>query len=242
MASWIEEWFGSKYYSILYKHRTFEEAKFFIDNLIAFLKISPDSKILDCGCGKGRHAIYLGENHFDVTGVDLCENNIIEAKKHEKKNLSFFTHDMRNLFRINYFDVALNLFTSFGYYTQNTDNNKVIRSISASLKKGGWFVLDFMNVEKEIRKLIPYETFQIDGIVFEVKRFVKDDCIAKEIVVSDKEKKYSFRENVKLYRQKELENFYTLNKLELLHLFGNYELKPFNKNDSERLIIIGKKK
>jgi hypothetical protein len=149
---------------------------------------------------------------------------------------------MRNLFRINYFDVALNLFTSFGYYEKDADNNKVVKSISASLKKDGWFVLDFMNVEREIKKLIPQEKIQIDGIDFEIKRFIKDDCIVKEIIVSDKGEKYFYCENVKLYTQKELETFYISNQLILLHKFGNYELKPFNEEISERLIIIGRKK
>src|SRR4051812_40712138 len=112
MTKWIEDWFGSSYYCLLYKHRGDDEAKLFLDNLIKFLKIQSGSVILDCGCGKGRHSFYLNEKGFEVTGLDISEANILESKKREKNNLVFFTHDMRNLFRINYYDVALSLFTS----------------------------------------------------------------------------------------------------------------------------------
>ena len=58
---WISDWFGSEYYSLLYEHRSTAEAKLFIDRLINFLKTPSGSYILDCGCGKGRHSIYLSE-------------------------------------------------------------------------------------------------------------------------------------------------------------------------------------
>jgi 2-polyprenyl-3-methyl-5-hydroxy-6-metoxy-1,4-benzoquinol methylase len=97
MARWIEDWFGSTYYSMLYKHRNNNEASLFLNNLISFLKIPGGSSFLDCGCGKGRHSLYLAEKGYEVTGMDISEQNIQEAKRFEKANLSFYVHDMRNL-------------------------------------------------------------------------------------------------------------------------------------------------
>ncbi|MEP2509893.1 MAG: methyltransferase domain-containing protein, partial [Reichenbachiella sp.] len=73
---WFDEWFNTIYYHILYKHRDYEEAAKFLDHLINYFKIVPNSKILDLACGKGRHSIYLNKKGFDVTGVDLSEENI----------------------------------------------------------------------------------------------------------------------------------------------------------------------
>ncbi|MFI5164014.1 MAG: class I SAM-dependent methyltransferase [Bacteroidia bacterium] len=241
MTRWIEDWFGSEYYPLLYKHRDCDEAKLFLDNLMTFLKIVPPGSILDCGCGKGRHSIYLSEKGFKITGIDLSEKNILEAKKSEKENLAFYVHDMRNLFRINYYDVALSLFTSFGYFEKDSENNKIIKSISASINRNGWFVLDFMNAEKEIHDLILEEKCRIGEINFEIKRFVTNSFIIKEILVSDKGKKYSFCEKVKAYKRKDLENFFIQNKLETVNVFGDYHLAPFNEAASERLILIGRK-
>lgn len=255
MTRWIEDWFGSDYYCMLYKHRGLDEAKLFLDNLVSLLHLPVQSKILDCGCGKGRHSIYLAEKGFEVTGIDISEKNIAAAsltkikstveagqiKKQEKKNLNFYTHDMRNLFRLNYYDVALSLFTSFGYFQEDSENNKAIKSIASSLKKNGWFVLDFMNAEKEIKKIVAEEVFQMSEINFKVKRFIEGDFIIKEISVTDNEKIYSFSERVKTYTRKYLENFFIQNKLEVVHLFGDYTLTSFNEITSERLILIGRK-
>ena len=237
----MEDWFGSEYYWLLYSHRDCEEAKLFIDNLIAFLAISPGSKILDCGCGRGRHSIYLNEKGFEVTGFDISEKNIIVAKKDKKENLYFHVHDMRTIFRANYYDAAVNLFTSFGYFENDSENNKVFKSIAGALKKNGWFVLDFMNAEKERGGLIPSEKLRIDGIDFEVKRCSENNFIRKEISVSVQGKKYSFSERVKTYTRTVLENFFTQNKMEVIHLFGDYQLSKFNEASSGRLILVGRK-
>lgn len=242
MTQWIEDWFGSKYYSLLYKHRDDKEARLFLDNLISFLKIPAGSRIIDCGCGKGRHSVYLGQKGFSVTGVDLSEQNISESKKYEGNNLEFFVHDIRNLFRVNYYDVALNLFTSFGYFENDAENNKVVRATAATLKKGGWFVLDFMNAEKEIGQLRPEEKFQVENIDFRIARSASKKCIMKQIHISEKGNDCSYRENVRAYGRQELETFFRKNGLEVVHLFGNYELEPFVAASSDRLILIGRKK
>ena len=58
---WFHNWFNSPYYHILYTHRDEEEAEFFLDNLCAYLTPKDQSTILDIGCGRGRHAIYLNK-------------------------------------------------------------------------------------------------------------------------------------------------------------------------------------
>ena len=114
--TWFKDWFNSPYYHQLYKNRDLKEAELFIDKLVQHLKVSPGSRMLDVGCGKGRHCIQLAGKGFDVTGIDLSEESIEEALKYEQENLHFFTHDMRLPFWINYFDYAFNFFTSFGYF------------------------------------------------------------------------------------------------------------------------------
>jgi SAM-dependent methyltransferase len=241
-TQWIEDWFGSDYYCQLYKRRSPEEAVQFIDKLTAFLRLAPGARVLDCGCGRGRHSIHLSEKGFDVTGIDLSEKSIKEAKKSERDNLVFYVHDKRNIFRINYYDAAFSLFTSFGYFESDSENNKSIRSMTKALKPGGWFVLDFMNSVKEVARLIAEEKNECDGIAFSLKRYIKDRLIVKEIHVSDKGKVSSYREHVKAYQQADLENFFNQNQLDVVHLFGDYALNKFDPSTSERLILIGKKK
>jgi len=113
---WFQHWFNSPYYHILYQQRDHAEAEFFIDNLCAYLKPAANARLFDIACGRGRHSIYFNSKGFDVTGIDLSIASIKYAKQYENKQLHFYVHDMRYLFYVNYFDIALNLFTSFGYF------------------------------------------------------------------------------------------------------------------------------
>ena len=140
---WFKNWFDTTYYHTLYGDRSNKEAKLFIDKLLTFLAPKKSAVFLDIACGKGRHSTQIFEHEHNVIGYDLSESSITEAKINEQKGLSFYTHDMRNLFRTNYFDYALNLFTSFGYFNTTRDEQNAILSASKSLKKGGTFVIEF---------------------------------------------------------------------------------------------------
>src|SRR5690554_744393 len=85
---WFETWFDTSYYHILYQNRDFVEAERFITNLLAFLKLPAGSNCLDLACGKGRHSVFLNKHGLKVTGVDLSENSINEAKTFENETRS----------------------------------------------------------------------------------------------------------------------------------------------------------
>lgn len=238
---WFECWFDSPYYHILYKDRDFSEAELFIDNLVKQLQPNPNSRILDLACGKGRHAIYLNKKGFDVTGVDLSPHSITCAKYGENEKLHFYTHDMRKVFRTNYFDLILNLFTSFGYFDQDRDNNAVLNSAAIGLKPGGTIVLDFMNSKKVVSNL-PYSgTKTIEGIEFKITKSLENNFIVKKIEFETKGKSYQFEERVKALSYKELEKYFLANELKIVNLWGNYNLDVFDEKSSDRLIIVAKK-
>ncbi len=239
--SWYTNWFDSNYYYILYQNRNNDEAKFFIDNLINYLKIKKDSKLIDIACGKGRHSIYLNKIGIDVVGTDLSKRSIYAAKKKENKKLNFFVHDMRKTFEKDGFDYAFNLFTSFGYFEDYLDNQKTINSISDNLKNGGTLVLDFMNVEKTISNLVKSEYKEIDNIKFFISRELKNNFIIKKITIKDGEKKLFFNEQVNALNIKDFKRFFKKCNLKIVDTFGDYSLNKFNIRNSDRLIFIAKK-
>jgi len=89
MQQWFKDWFNSHYYHLLYQNRDEQEALDFIQKLIAHLNPMPAAKMLDVACGKGRHSKALADYGFDVTGIDLSEESIAEAKEQEADNLHF---------------------------------------------------------------------------------------------------------------------------------------------------------
>ena len=143
--TWFKEWFDTKYYHILYKNRDQEEAEKFLININNLKYLKKNSKILDIACGKGRHSLFLSKLGYKVDGIDLSKNSINSAKKLENSNLRFALADMRETYKSSTYDVALNLFTSFGYFDNNLDNQKCISSMSKNLVNDGILIIDYLN-------------------------------------------------------------------------------------------------
>jgi SAM-dependent methyltransferase len=237
--NWYASWFDSPYYHILYKDRDYEEAQLFMDNITNYLNLPEEAKILDLACGKGRHSIYLNQLGYNVTGADLSENSIEQAKQHENDTLHFEVHDMREPFEQK-FDAIFNLFTSFGYFEHESDNVKTLKAICESLTEYGFGVIDFMNVKHVIDNIVPEEVKTVDGIEFNIKRYVIDNYIYKDIIFEDKGEHFHFTEKVKALTLQDFEMMMEEAGIYLLDTFGDYKLRKFFKNESERLIMIFK--
>ncbi len=239
--SWFADWFDSKYYHILYKNRDEKEAEFFIKNLSNYLCLKKGSKIIDIACGKGRHATFLNSLGFNVVGVDLSPNSITTAKQNENNSLKFAVHDMRKEYKKGYFDVATNLFTSFGYFDKDEDEQKAINAMAGNLTKEGLLIIDFMNVKKVIANLVKQEQKEINGIIFDINRKLENNYIIKDIAINDKEIKQEYQEKVKAITLSDFSHFITNAGLKIIDIFGNYKLEDFNAQTSDRLILICKK-
>lgn len=241
MKEWFAKWFDTPFYHILYKSRSYQEAQTFIDNLEGYLKFKDSDKVLDLACGKGRHSIYLNKKGYDVVGVDLSQNNIEAARAFENDRLHFEVHDMREVFRKEGFDYVLNLFTSFGYFEDDNDNQKAIQAVSDNLKKGGILVLDYMNSTKAIKNLSKYYEKEVDGIKFIITKSIEGDFIIKNIDFEFDSKKYHFQEKVKTLNFDDFQRYFTASGLVCKTTFGNYQLQPFDIEKSDRMIFIAQK-
>ena len=237
--NWFSTWFDSPYYHILYKNRNEEEAQVFMDNITHYLNMPENGTILDLACGKGRHSIYLNKLGYQVTGVDLSENSIAVANESSNESLRFKTHDMREPMNKTY-DAVFNLFTSFGYFDTYEDNIKTLKAIKDSINEYGFGVIDFFNADFIIENLVAEETKEIDGITFNIKRFVENKKIIKEIRFEDKGETYNFTEKVSAFTLSDFESMMEEADIFLLEIFGDYKLRKFYKTQSERLIMIFK--
>jgi len=236
---WFAEWFDSPYYHILYKNRDDSEAEGFMDKLSVFLNIQFEETILDMPCGKGRHARYLNQKGYDVTGMDLSENSIKQATVFENVRLKFSVHDMRQPIAGAY-DYILNLFTSFGYF-DDAENIMVLSHMKNALKPDGRLVIDFMNTPKVIESLVLEEVKELEGIAFELKRGVKSGQIVKEIAFEVEGKKYCFEERVRVLTETDFRNYFASAGLVVDHVFGDYNLNKYEVSASDRMIFILKK-
>lgn len=235
---WFGEWFNSPYYHILYHNRDHKEAASFIDNLCELLKIMPYHHILDLGCGKGRHAIYLNKKGCMVDGLDLSEQNIQLAKKFENKRLHFYKHDMRELFRENTYDFVLNMFTSIGYFDNPDENLKTIKAVSKGLKNGGALVIDFLNPYRVVHELVEEEIKNVKGIEFHINRRYENGYIIKDISFVDGDESFCFHEKVQAIRRTDFMDYFNKSGLEVENIFGDYNLNNYVSEKSDRMIFI----
>lgn len=101
------------------------------------------SRILDVPCGQGRHAHPLAEAGYRVDGLDFSAHLIDIAKaRGTGPSLRYRQGDMRRLPAkwTGRFDAVLNLFTSFGFFTNASDDAATIRQFARVLKSGGILV------------------------------------------------------------------------------------------------------
>jgi SAM-dependent methyltransferase len=238
---WFSEWFNSPYYHILYKNRDDKEAEFFLRNLVNHCQFNFDQTIIDLACGKGRHAIYLNSLGFDVTGVDLACKSIDEALQHANQRLHFEVQDLRALHFEHRFSVAMNLFTSFGYFKSLQENELVIRNVHQILDPEGWFVIDFFNTDYVLQQLVERESKTINTIRFDIHKWVEKGFIHKKIEVLDQGQTFEYIEKVQALQLSDFERMLTENGFQIKDTFGNYALEPYRNGASERLIIIARK-
>ncbi len=172
--------------------------------------------ILDVACGYGRHANLLGTHGHTVLGLDQSMDMLKHAAKHSTGHVMFERHDMRDPLPASGFDVVVNLFTSFGYFSDE-DNRKSLANMAAALKRGGVLILDFVNPE------VPYFKGEVKN-----KRWQFN----KHGVVGD----------IMLYSENEFRGLFEAVGLGSVESYGDYDSSPYDEETSHRLIMVGKKK
>lgn len=239
---WFESWFDTPYYHMLYNNRDYTEAENFITKLTQELAIPQSSKIIDLACGKGRHSVFLNKLGYNVLGLDLSKQSIDFDRQFENETLVFKVHDMRNTIDSEPVDAVFNLFTSFGYFDHEEDDKSVFQSVSDALKKGGFFVLDYLNEEYVRKALVPESTVHREGIDFMISKKIEGRHIIKDIRFKSEGKPYHFFEKVKLHTLETIESYATECGLERIKVWGDYQLNNFEKEISPRCINLFKKK
>ncbi|MEO5594389.1 MAG: class I SAM-dependent methyltransferase [Chitinophagaceae bacterium] len=242
-AEWFKEWFNTVYYHQLYFNRDEAEATSFINRLLALLHLPADALLVDIACGRGRHSKILAARGYEVTGIDLSAENITFAQQFEGEKLHFYQHDMRLPFWINYFDCAFNFFTSFGYFRTEREHYNAIRTIANSLKPGGHFVMDYLNVHYAEDHLIHKSDKEIDGVNYHLTKWYDETHFYKKIIVEDEALKapLEFTEKVAKFSLGDFNDMFAFHHLQVQEVFGDYTLGSYDVKKSPRLIMIAKK-
>lgn len=243
MAEWFETWFGEEYIA-LYAHRDDEDATRLVDLLRRLLPWQPGWRVLDVGCGPGRHARALDRLGSSPIGVDLSLTLLRLAQR--VTDAPLVRADMRALpMRSGAFDLTVNLFTSFGYFADDAEHALALREMIGTLRPGGWFVLDYLDARAVVEGLVPEERQVLNGEPVTITREVTGEnrFVVKTFHLADGR---TFVERVRLLDAAELERMISTAGAEVRHRFADYQGTPLSDAVREngtgaRTLLIGER-
>ncbi len=239
--SWYEDWFWSDAYAVVYNHRDEEDAKRLVNLIEREIDPVPNAHIVDVACGRGRHARILARRGYRVTGIDLSEEAIAEARTEAaagglEANTFFTVRDMRIPACHDCADGVVNLFTSFGYFEDDTENQRALRAMASALRPEGWFLQDYLNAPLVADSLGSSRRVTENGLTIHQDRWMEDGRVNKEITIEHDEGTETFHESVRLYTLDDLKEMYAAVGLRPVNLFGDYDGGDYTP-ESPRLLL-----
>ncbi len=249
---WFNRWFGEAY-KRLYPHRDFKEAELQVAFVLRELPVTFKWRILDVGCGQGRHLKILRDlGYLSSFGLDLSIPLLRDARSASQQVIQ---GDMRHLpFPSNSFDWVNSFFTSFGYFATFAEDVEALSQFVSVLKPGGWLFLDLINKDHLLSQLVSEDTCVKNQVTVTQRRRLElssqtvgagpqtETVVVKEIEIqkpgSEIEK---FEERVRLYSQEDMSALANQFSLRIVKTFGDEKGMPFHKSLSPRMALLFQK-
>jgi len=272
-----EEWFNDddfwKYYApVIFDQKRWAEVPELADAITRLAGLTLYSRtslskscggprVLDLCCGMGRITTELARRGFIATGVDLSPSLLETARedaKYENMDIEYVQSDARSFKRPGFFDTALSLYISFGYFENPAEDLLMARNVFESLKSGGSFIIETLGKEIAARDFTPAEWFERAGcmVLTEYEAVdswagLKNRWILIKNDPSDYKKSGSmesgdFPERIektfiqRLYSASELKALLLEAGFTSVELYGGWDERSYDQN-AEALIAVGRK-
>ena len=263
-----EEWFNDEdfwknYAPIIFDDRHWAEVPAVADGLtrLAALELygpsprppekgsAPGPKALDLCCGMGRITAELARRGFAATGVDLSPALLECARQDaadEGLDIEYIKADARSFKRQDYFDTAVNLYISFGYFEDAAEDLLVAKNVFESLKSGGSFIIETLGKELAVRDFTPGEWFERSGFTVLTEYEAVDSWAALKnrwILIpkdSNGSKRIEKTFTQRLYAATELRSLLFQAGFNTVELYGGWDERPYDQN-AAALIAVGRK-
>ncbi len=247
---WYETFFDENYLKEyaggLTPERAQKEADF-IDSTLNLPQTAEGARILDLCCGHGRHTVELAAAGYSMVGQDLSATFLDLAKDAAAARdlqIRFIHADMRQIPFESELDAVINLFSAFGYFDDNAENQKVLDAVGRALKPGGKFLIDLLNTLRIIRDFLPQSWDELsDGTVVLTKRNYNiltgynEEC--RTYIAPDGSKR-EIHLALRLYFYPEFTEMLNRAGLTPIQVFGDYDGSEFTW-DSKRMIVLAEK-
>lgn len=245
------EWFDDEsfwrdLYPFMFPDSRFASAREDADKVLALAR--PKGKaVLDLCCGPGRFSVPLAKRGFRVTGVDRTKYLLDKARARARATrvrVEWVRQDMRDFVRPESFDLALSMFTSFGYFDDKREDLKVLGNIFASLRPGGALLMELGGKEWLARIFAPTTSHSLpDGSLLVERHAIFDDWtrIRNEWILIRRGRAKTFRFHHTLYSGQELRDRMERAGFGGVRIFGSFDGEEYGPASRERMIAVGRK-
>jgi len=243
---WFEdEAFWRELYPYMFPAERFSAAPEQVAQVLA-LSGCEGGKVLDLCCGPGRHAVEFAKRGLEVTGVDRSGFLLDRARERARDDgvsVEWVQEDMRRFRHPTNFDLACSLFTSFGYFADETDDLRVLQNVSESLQDSGVFVIDVISKERLARnwKDSLVTEFPDGALLLQRPQVCKDwSRVENEWVLVKDGRSRSFRFEHTIYSGRELKDRLVASGFADVKLFGDLGGSCYGL-DASRLVAVARK-
>jgi SAM-dependent methyltransferase len=225
-GNWFEsEALWERFFSFMFTDAHFAAAVENVPKIVALTGVTGGS-LLDLACGPGRFAVAFAQAGFRVTGVDRTRFLLDKARERATQagsTVEWVQQDMREFVRPDAFELALNVYTSFGYFDDPAENRRVLENILASLKPGGTFVFEHIGKELLAGRFQPTQADTLtDGSVMIQRRAT------------------SFRLRHWLYSAREIRDLFASVGFTDIAIYGGLDASSYGPQ-AQRLVAVAKK-
>jgi ubiquinone/menaquinone biosynthesis C-methylase UbiE len=218
--------------------QTTAEADFLIQNL----NCEPGAHVLDVPCGNGRLTFELENRGYRVTGIDLADEFIAEARSRApdgSASIEFILGDMRNIEGLGLYDGAFCFGNSFGFL-EYADMEKFLAGVTRALKPGARFIVNTaMAAESVLPDFEEQSCHEMGDIVMTIKeRYVAEkSCVDSEYIFERNGETDSRKAKHWIYTVAEIRRMLERAGFEVLNCFGSLKGEPYKLGSRELFVV-----
>ena len=243
------EWFNDvnfweQFAPIMFDEDHWAEVPAVADGIIRFAGLDLSSSVLDICCGFGRISTELARKGLSVTGVDITESYLQTAREeasYENLKIEYINCDARTFTRPGFFNAAVNLYTSFGYFDDQKEDLIMLKNVCNSLKTGGSFIIETLGKEIAVLNFVETEWFERAGftVLTEYEALDSWSILKNRWILLKDGKQFEKVFTQRLYSASELRELMLEAGFAKVEIFGSWDKIPYDQH-AERLIVVGR--
>jgi SAM-dependent methyltransferase len=245
-GEWWKTYFDAQYLHEFEPLFTFERDRQEVGRLMDVLGLPSGARILDVPCGQGRHAHLLAEAGFDLDGLDYSPDLLAQARRRGTgPTLRYTRGDMRKLPTrwTHRFDALVNLWTSFGFFADPGDDQRVVHEFARVLKPGGTLIWHGGNRDGVMARFLERDWWLTEDETLVAQERTFDGLsgiLTVSSVWSGPGGRGSREHRIRLYTPTRIAELCAAAGLTVVEAFDGFRERPMTRSSSEMLLVARK--